>query len=102
MLDRRVQIAAPNLGRMRPCRLQQVGDDVIDLRNFLPNVFHDRTRRAGRRQVSADNLDDAGDPRQRVANFMRQPGRQFSQRGQMLRTRHLRLMQALDLIAAFA
>ena len=34
-------------GGMRTRRLQQVGDDVIDARDFLANVFDDGARRAG-------------------------------------------------------
>jgi hypothetical protein len=39
MLDCRVQIALADFRRMRPCRHQRVGDDVVDARDFLANLF---------------------------------------------------------------
>ncbi len=87
---------------MRPRGLQQIGDDVVDARDFLANVLDHSARGAGRGKVAADDLDDAGNSRQRVANFMCEPGGQFSQSGQVLGARHLGAVQALDFSAALA
>ena len=45
MLHRVFRSLLRTLGRMRPRRLQQIGDDVVDAGDFLANVFHHRARR---------------------------------------------------------
>lgn len=57
---------------MRARRLQQIGNDVIDAGDFLANVFDYGPGWAGRGKIAADDLDHAGDPGQRVTNFMGQ------------------------------
>ena len=87
---------------MRPRGLQQVGDDVVDAGNLLANVFDHRARGAGCGQVAANDFDDAGNSRQRIANFVGQSSGQLSESGKMLGARHLGAVQAFDLEAAFA
>ena len=49
------------------------------LRDFLADIFDYGARRAGSRQIAADDFDHTSDSGQRVADFVRQPGRQFTQ-----------------------
>ncbi len=93
-------IANAELRRLGTRGLQQLGEDAVDLQRLFLGVFDDRTCRAVGRQIAADDFDDAGDPRQRVADFVRQSGGQFAQGGEVFGARHLVLMQALDLFAA--
>ena len=60
------------------------------------------TERAGLSvgQIAADDFDHAGDARQRIADFVGQPGGQLAQGGEVLGARHLRLVQPLDFFAA--
>ena len=81
---------------MRPRRLQKIGNDVVDAGDFLPNVFHNRARRAGRRQIAANDLDDARNSGQRVTDFVGEAGGHLSQSREMLGARHLRAVQALN------
>ena len=96
VFHRGVQIALSDLRRMRTRRLQQVGDDVIDAGDLLAHVLDYGPRWAGRRQIAADDFDDAGNPGERIANFVRQSSRHFAQRREVLGARHLGAMQALD------
>ena len=64
------------------------------------NIFHHRNRRTGRRQIAADDFDDARDSGKRVANLVSQACRQLAERRQVFGARHLRPMQALDLFPA--
>ena len=59
-----IEITLANLRRMRACRLQQIGHDVIDAADFLSNVFDHSARRTGRGQVASDDLDDSSDSSQ--------------------------------------
>ena len=87
---------------MRPGGLQQVGDDAVDARDFLANILHHRTRGAGCGQIAADDFDDPGNSGQRISNLVRQTGGHFAQSGHVLGARHLRAVQAFDLVAALA
>ena len=87
---------------MRPGRFQKIGYDAIDARDFLANVFHDGSRRAGRRQIAADDFDDAGDSGEWIANLVGQARGQLAERCQMFGAGHLRAMQPLDLFPALA
>ncbi len=100
VLRGRIQITRSNFRGMGAGCLQQICENVIDLRNFQANIFYHRPRRARGWQISAHDLNHSRNPSQRIANLMRQPGRQFSQRSQVFRSRHLRAMQPLDLFAA--
>ena len=51
-------------------------------------------------QIAADDIEHAGDARQRIANLMGQSCGQFSEGGEVLGARHLRLVQAVDFFAA--
>src|SRR5581483_5333431 len=102
VLDGDVQVATANLGRMRACGLEQVADDVVDLRNFLANVLNHLTGRTGGRKVARGNLDNAGNPGQRITNFVGKAGGEFAERRQMFGAGHLRAVQAIDFLAVFA
>ena len=81
---------------------QQIGNDAVDPQYLFLNVLHYVAGRAGGRQISPDNLHDASYAGQRIANFVCQSGSQFSQGRHVFGPRHLRAMQVLDLLAAFA
>ena len=87
---------------MRPRGLQQIGNDVIDAGDFLANIFDYRARGAGRRQIAANDFDDAGNPRQWVADFVGQAGGHLAESGKVFGARHLSAVQAFDLDAALA
>ena len=98
--------AVPTMSVTRNCGgfgtggIQQFGQDAIDLHRFLLGVFDDLAGDAGLGQVAAHDVEHAGNARQRVANLVRQPCRQFSQRCEVFGARHLRLVQSVDLFAA--
>ncbi len=71
-------------------------------RDFQANIFHDGAGRTGRGQIAADDLDDAGDSGERIANLVSQAGGQFAERRQVLGARHLGAMQALNLLTTLA
>ena len=82
VLHRGIQVARSIPGVRRARRLQQIGKDVVDLRDFQANIFHDGARRTAAGQVASNDFDDAGNAGQRIANFMRQPGGEFAEGGQ--------------------
>src|SRR5579862_4574679 len=90
MLDRRIEIAAANIRRVWACSLQQIRQDLIDLRNLVAHFLDDGPSRTGGGQIAPDDFNYASNPRQRIANFMGQTGREFSESGQVFGTRHLR------------
>ena len=53
-----------------------------------------------RRQIAADNFDDAGNSGQGITDFVRQSGSQFAKSGKVFGPRHLRLVEMLDLLPA--
>ena len=53
-------------------------------------------------QVAADDFDDAGNSRQRISNFVSQPGGHFAQGCEVLGAGHLRAVQAFDFAAVLA
>src|SRR5215467_5017636 len=87
---------------MRPSRLKQIGDDVIDAGDFLANVLDYISSRARRRKIAADNFNDSGDSREWIPDFMGQSCCDLAQRGEVFGARHLRSMQALDFFAVLA
>ncbi len=100
MLDGGGKVFDLELRRLGAGDLQQLGEDAVDLQGFLFGVFDDGAGGAVGRQIAADDFNDAGNSRQRVADFMRQSGGQLAQRGKVLGARHLRLMQPLNLFPA--
>ena len=100
VLDRAAHIADAKLRRLGPGNLQQFGKNAIDLHRLFLGVLDDGTRRAVGRQISAYDLDHSGNAGQRITDFVGQSGRQFSQSGEVLGARHLRLVQTLDLFTA--
>ena len=71
---------------MRTGGFEQVGEDAVDLVDLDAHVLDHRAGRARLGQIAANDLDDAGDACERVANLVSQPGRQLAKRGQMLGT----------------
>ena len=94
------QVLHLKLRRLGARSLQQIGQDAVDLHCFFFGVFDDRAGRAVGRQVAADDFDDAGNSGQRIADFVRQAGRQFAQGCEVFGARHLGLVQALDFFPA--
>ena len=75
---------------------------MIDAGDFLANIFDHGACRARSRQIAANDLDDAGNPGQGIANLVGQASGHLSQGGKVLGARHLRAVQALDLDPALA
>ena len=84
VLDGGVEIALHHLGRMRARGFEEVGEDAIDLIDFEAHVFHHFAGGAGGREIATDDFDDAGDPGERIANFVSKARRQFAERGEVL------------------
>ena len=72
MFDRDVQIASALLRRMRPGGLQQIGHDLVDPRNLLPDVLYHRACGTGRGKVSSNDFDDSRNSGQRIPDFVGQ------------------------------
>ena len=96
----RVEVAPANFRPARPRGFQKIGQGATNARDLQPNIFHNCPRWTGRRQISPYDFDDPCDAGQRVANLVSQAGGQLAERRQMLGARHLRAMQALNLLAA--
>ena len=102
MFHGRVEIAAANLRVPRTRGLQKIGQSAADAADFQPDILHHRPCRAGGGQIATDDLDDAGNSGQRIANLVGQPGGQLAESGEVFGARHLGAMQALNLFAALA
>src|SRR5580765_434546 len=72
---------------------------MLDLKT---HIIDHSVGRAVHGQVTANNFDHACNTSERIADFMGKPGREFSECGQMFRTRHLGGMLPFHFFSALA
>ncbi len=102
VFDGGVEIAAHHLGRMGAGGFKKVGKNAIDLVDFETNILDHGASGAGLRKIATDDVDDAGDSGEGIANFVSQTGCQFAERGQVFGAGHLCAMHGLNLPTTFA
>ncbi len=102
MLGGGVEVGSAKLRGLGARRLQQVADDAVDAHHFLAHVLEHIAGRAFLRQVAPDNVHDAGNAGQGVADFVGESGGQLAQGGKVLGAGHLGVVQALDFGARLA
>ena len=78
---------------------QKIVQYLLNTPNLLPKVVQDFSVGMVLGKILADNLDRAGNARQRVANFMRHAGGQLPHGRQVLRLHHFRIVDTLAVIA---
>ena len=74
MFDRGIQVSRAKQRQVRMYHLQQVGKNPVNPSDLQMNILDHQTRRAGDRQVAANDFDDAGNTCERITDFVSESG----------------------------
>lgn len=96
LLDRDVEVRRMKGGGSRARIGEKIVEDVLDVENFVLDVRENGAADAVGRKFLPHDIDDAGDAREWITNFVSEAGGEFAQRCQMLGAAHFAAVEFLD------
>ena len=82
--------------RPRPGVGEQIIEDILNVQDFVLHVAKNGAAGAFRGKFFAHHIHHTGDARERIADFVSQPGSKFAESGEMFRAAHIAAMQFFD------
>src|SRR5579859_177965 len=99
LLDRDVQVGGVEGGRPRTRIGEQIVQDVLDVEDFILDVSEHGSAGAIGGKFLAHHINDAGDAREGIANFVGEAGGQFAKGGKVFGATHFATVEFLDFVA---